>query len=52
MIHKCVLTYYGLSHSDIRMKSKVFYENIANIFHSYLIKKDIKLQVIIFVNGH
>lgn len=48
-----VPTNWGVGHSDTGwMKSEVFYEYIANIFHPFLIEKCIKLPVILFVDGH
>jgi len=44
---------WGIGHSDSGwMKSEVFYEYKANIFHPFLIEKGIKLPVILFFNGH
>jgi len=52
-ILKSVPPQWGIGHSDSGwMKSEVFYEYIANIFHPFLIEKGIKLPVILFVNGH
>lgn len=34
------------------MTSETFYEYIANIFHPWLLKNNIKLPVILFVDGH
>lgn len=52
-IIKSVLSQWGIGHSDSGwMKSEVFYEYVANIFHPFLIEKGIKFPVILFVDGH
>ncbi|KAJ8974948.1 hypothetical protein NQ317_016181 [Molorchus minor] len=34
------------------MKTELFFEYIANVLHSYLINKNIKFPIILFVDGH
>lgn len=34
------------------MKSETFYEFIANIFYPFLLKNNIRLPVILFIDGH
>lgn len=44
---------WALSYSDSGwMKTDIFYEFIGNIFHPFLIKNNIKLPIILFVDGH
>lgn len=44
---------WGIAKSDNGwMTSEVFFEYIANIFHPYLIKENIELPVIYFLDGH
>lgn len=46
-------TNWRVGHSETGwMNWEIFYEYIANIFHSFLIEKGIKLPVILFVDGH
>lgn len=48
-----VPTEWGIGLSDSGwMKSETFYEFIANIFHPLLLQNNIKLPVILFVDGH
>lgn len=48
-----VPTDWGIGLSDSGwMKSETFYEFIANIFHPFLLQNNIKLPVILFVDGH
>lgn len=52
-ILKSVPTNWGIGLSDSGwMKSETFYEFIANIFHPFLLQNNIKLPVILFVDGH
>jgi len=44
---------WGIGHSESGwMKSKTFYEFVANIFHPFFLLNSIKLSVILFVDGH
>lgn len=44
---------WGIGHSESGwMKSETFYEFVANIFHPFLLLNNIKLPVILFVDGH
>jgi len=44
---------WGIGHSESGwMKSETFYEFVANILHPFLLLNNIKLPVILFVDGH
>lgn len=44
---------WGIGRSDNGwVTAQTFYEYIANIFHPYLVKQEIKLPVILFIDGH
>jgi len=44
---------WGIGHSESGwMKSETFYEFVANIFNPFLLLNNIKLPVILFVDGH
>ncbi|XP_063385493.1 uncharacterized protein LOC134671563 [Cydia fagiglandana] len=44
---------WGIGKSDSGwMTTETFYEFIANVFHPYLVSNNVKLPVILFVDGH